>query len=215
MSVSVGKQFLPTKLELIRLKRSLAVARNVHRILEDKRDIIIKRLDELIDQATEAREKIAEPLSGAFKALDDAYMALGPTKVESASLTTPESIDIDIKTRNIMGIRVPYITISEKKLGLTYGFADTGVTLDNAANAFRNLVSSICKAAEVENAIFRLAEELKKTQRMLNALENVVMPRYEQAIKFISSTLEERAREEFVKLKHVKMVLERRKVGHG
>ncbi|MEM3126424.1 MAG: V-type ATP synthase subunit D, partial [Candidatus Caldarchaeum sp.] len=91
------------------------------------------------------------------------------------------------------------------------GFLDTTPVFDEAVTKFRNILAPICRVAEVENAIFRLAEELKKTQRLLNALEHLIIPRYQEAIKFISANLEEREREDFVKLKHVKRLMERRK----
>ncbi len=95
-------------------------------------------------------------------------------------------------------------------MGMTYGFADTNVAVDRAARQMRKVLPSIFKAAEFENAIFRLAKELERTQRLLNALEYMIIPRYQSSIRYIQATLEEREREEFVRLKHVKKVLERK-----
>ena len=96
---------------------------------------------------------------------------------------------------------------------MTYGFADTNVAVDRASMQMRKVLPSIFKAAEFENAIFRLARELERTQRLLNALEYMIIPRYESSIRYIRQTLEEREREEFTRLKHVKKVLERRASG--
>lgn len=209
MSVSFGGGFLPTKLELIRLRRSLEVSRNVYRILEDKREILIRQLDEFIEKASEARAELDEPLMDAYKSMFDAYLTLGPIQTESIASTTPSVIGVVMKPRSVMGIQVPSLEVEKMQVGLTYGFSDSNSALDLASLKFRKIVEVICRAAELENAIFRLAEELKKTQRLINALEYVVIPRYQNAIKFISSTLEEREREDFTKLKIVKRMLER------
>jgi V/A-type H+-transporting ATPase subunit D len=91
---------------------------------------------------------------------------------------------------------------------MTYGFADTSVAVDRASKQMRRVLPSIFRAAEFENTIFRLAKELEKTQRLLNALEYMIIPRYEDSIRYIQQTLEEREREEFTRLKHVKKVFE-------
>jgi V/A-type H+-transporting ATPase subunit D len=152
-----------------------------------------------------------EPLSEAYRRLFDSYLKLGPAKLESVASSTPPTVDVNVNVRTIVSVSVPTMQITQKNVGLTYGFADTNASLDNATRMMRNVLPGILKAAEVENAIFRLATELEKTQRLLNALEYIIIPGYQDTIKFISATLEEREREEFVRLKHVKKVLERRK----
>ncbi len=212
MSSSLRLRVNPTRIELIRLKRSLRVAEKVHDILEDKRDVLLRRLDEVIEQARKGREELWTPLTEAYRALFDAYLKMGPLTLESVALTTPIRIDATVNIRTIVDVDVPTLQVTEKEVGVTYGFADTNVSLDETTRLMRRLLPTIFKAAEAENAIFRLANELERTQRLINALEYVIIPQYRDSIKFISSTLEERAREDFVKLKHVKRVLERRKL---
>jgi V/A-type H+-transporting ATPase subunit D len=211
MSVASGRRPLPTKIELIRIKKSLQVANSVHKILEDKRDVLLRRLDDLIDNATVSREKMWSPLSEAYLALFNAYLKVGPTNLESIAMTTPKQVDITANVRPIVDIQVPTLQITEKEIGLSYGFADTSSSLDKATQMMRKVLPDICRAAEAENAIFRLAKELEKTQRLINALEYIIIPSYKDSIKFISATLEEREREDFVKLKHVKAAIEKRK----
>lgn len=179
-------------------------------MLDDKRDVLLKRLDEMIQQAGEAREQISEPLSDAYLALYDAYLKLGPLRLEGIAANTPPMVEADVTVRRIVDVDIPSLSMSEKELGMTYGFADTNVAMDKAARQMRRVLPSIFKAAEFENAIFRLAKELEKTQHLLNALEYMIIPRYETSIRFIQQTLEEREREEFVRLKHVKKILERK-----
>jgi V/A-type H+-transporting ATPase subunit D len=211
LSVSFGRSFLPTKIELIRITRSLQVSRNVQKILDDKREVLLKRIDEMISQASESRNKIWDPLSSAYQALYDAYLKMGSIKVEATSLTTPPRIEVEVNVKPIVDVDVPTLNLNESDSGLTYGFADTNSSLDKATKMMRDILPQICKAAEVENSIFRLASELEKTQRLLNALEYIIIPQYQDAIKVIRATLEEREREEFVRLKHVKKVLEKKK----
>lgn len=210
MSVASGGNVLPTKIELIGTRRRLQTAQRVKKVLDDKRDVLLKRLDEMIQQAGKARDEISEPLSDAYLALYDAYLKLGPLRLEGTAANTPPMIEADVKVRRIVDVDVPSITMSEREMGMTYGFADTNVAVDRAARQMRRVLPSIFKAAEFENAIFRLAKELERTQRLLNALEYMIIPRYQSSIRYIQATLEEREREEFVRLKHVKEILERK-----
>ena len=116
------------------------------------------------------------------------------------------------KIKRIVDVKIPSLEISTKNKSsdLTYGFADTNSSLDQATKLIRDILPGICKAAEFENAIFSLAKELEKTQKLINALEYVIIPQYQNALTFIKSTLEEREREEFVRLKKVKAVIERK-----
>jgi V/A-type H+-transporting ATPase subunit D len=210
MSVASGSNVLPTKIELIGTRRRLQTATRVKKVLDDKRDVLLKRLDEMIQKASEAREGIAQPLADAYLALYDAYLKLGPLRLEGIAVNTPPMVDAEVSVRRVVDVDIPSIKLSEKEIGMTYGFADTNVAVDKASLQMRRVLPSIFKAAEFENAIFRLAKELERTQRLLNALEYMIIPRYEASIRFIQQTLEEREREEFTRLKHVKKVLERR-----
>ena len=213
MSVASGSGVLPTKIELIGTRRRLATAVRVKKVLDDKRDVLLKRLDEMIIQAGQARDEISQPLADAYLALYDAYLKLGPLRLEGIAANTPPGTEAQVNVRRVVDVDIPSVKLSEKEVGMTYGFADTNVAVDRASMQMRRVLPSIFKAAEYENAIFRLAKELERTQRLLNALEFMIIPRYETSIRFIQQTLEEREREEFTRLKHVKRVLERRAAG--
>ncbi|MCP8309099.1 MAG: V-type ATP synthase subunit D [archaeon] len=213
MSVSFGAKALPTKLELIRVKRSLRVAEAVHKILEDKREILLRRLEELIGEAAKAREEIWQPLNDAYRALFNAYLRLGPVKLESIAMTTPTQVETDIDMRMILDVKVHSLRIKMVEKGLTYGFMDTGFNLDEATKTMKDALPYIFKAAETENAVFSLARELEETQRLINALEYLVIPTYQENVKYITSSLDEREREDFARLKHVKRILERSRAG--
>jgi len=209
--MSFGKGVLPTKIELIRIRRSLKVAKMVHKILDDKREVLLRRIDEMIEEANKAREDIWAPLEQVYSSVFDAYLSLGTGTLESIASLTPSAMEVDVNVRRIVDVKVPTLQVSAKNASVSYGFADTNAEVDKAAKLIKNVLPGICKAAEFENAIFSLAKELERTQRLINALEYVIMPQYENAIRFITATLEEREREEFVRLKKVKVVLERKK----
>ena len=135
MSVASGKRPLPTKIELIRVKRSLQVAESVHKILEDKRDVLLKRLEDLIQEASESRDAMWQPVSEAYRALLDAYLTLGPVTVESAAATTPAQIELEVDVRLIVDVKVPTLSVEARKTGLTYGFGGTNSVLDEAARS--------------------------------------------------------------------------------
>ena len=210
MSVASGGNVLPTKIELIGTRKRLQTDVRVKKVLDDKRDVLLKRLDEMIEQATMARDGISQPLSDAYLALYDAYLKLGPLRLEGLAANTPPMVEADVNVRRIVDVDIPSIKLSEKEVGKTFGFADSNLADDRASRKFRSVLGSSLKAAEDEKAIFRLAKELEKTQRLLNALEYMIIPRYENSIRYIQATLEEREREEFSRLKHVKKVLEKK-----
>ena len=107
MSIASGRRPLPTKIELIRIKKSLQVANSVHKILEDKRDVLLRKLDEIIEEATMSRDKMWEPLSEAYRFLYNTYLKVGPTTLESIAMTTPSQIDVTTDVKPIVDIQVP------------------------------------------------------------------------------------------------------------
>ena len=177
MSVASGRRPLPTKIELIRIKKSLQVANSVHKILEDKRDVLLRKLDEIIEEATISRDKMWEPLSTAYRFLFNTYFKVGSITLESIALTTPSQVDVIADVKPIVDILVPTLKLSEKKSELTYGFAGTSSSLDTTTMMMRQVLPHICRAAEAENTIFRLAKELEIPVVALSQLSRAVEQR--------------------------------------
>ncbi len=210
--MSFGQSVAVTKIELLKYKRSSQVATMVQKILDDKRKVLLKNIEEMIDEAMKARGGIWEPLQDIYTSVNESYLALGTHTVDSVAESTPAVMEVDVSVRRIVDVKVPTLNVTEKDTkSAPYGFADTNASMDRATKQIKELLPRICKAAEYENSIFSLAKALEKTQKLLNALENVIIPQYQQRIKFIVSVLEEREREEFAKLKKVKAAMERRK----
>ena len=212
--MSFGRRVTATKIELIKIRRSMQVAKMVHKILDDKREVLLKKIDEMIEEANKAREDIWTPLGEIYTAVYNSYMSLGTSTLESVADSTPSVMEVDVNVRRIVDVKIPTLQVKTKQGGsqLSYGFIETNASVDKAARLIKNMLPGICKAAEYENAIFSLAKELERTQKLINALEFVIIPQYQDAMYFIKATLEEREREEFVRLKKVKVVLDKKKI---
>jgi V/A-type H+-transporting ATPase subunit D len=210
--MSFGQNVAATKIELLKYKRSSQVASMVQKILDDKRKVLLKNIEEMITEANKARGGIWEPLQDVYKSVNDAYLSLGTATVDSVAQSTEAVMEVDTKVKRVVDVSIPSLNVTEKDTkSMPYGFADTNSSIDRAAKQIKVLLPKICKAAEYENSIFALAKALEKTQKLLNALENVIIPQYRLRIKFILATLEEREREEFARLKKVKAVMEKKK----
>ncbi len=210
--MSFGQSVAATKIELIRYKRSSQVATMVQKILDDKRKVLLKNIEEMIDEASKARGGIWDPLQDVYKSVNEAYLGLGSSTVDSVAESTPPVMEVDVDVKRIVDVKIPSLKVTEKDTkSMPYGFADTNSSIDRASKQIKDLLPKICKAAEYENSIFSLAKALEKTQKLLNALENVIIPQYQERIKFILATLEERDREEFARLKKVKAIMEQKK----
>ncbi|MGC8969316.1 MAG: V-type ATP synthase subunit D [Conexivisphaera sp.] len=201
----------PTKLQLINLKRNVAVSKRIHKILEDKKEVLIRELNENVEKAKSIRRKLSEDLLEAYAHLLRAYVDMGSTRLDSIAGSSKAHLDVDVKVKKVMDVRIPVLIMRGAGSAVRYGVVDTSPELDEAVRRLSSSLADILRAAEVENTIFRIAAELKRTQRLINALEYIVIPRYEENIKFISMVLEEREREEFIRLKKLKYVIEERR----
>ncbi len=210
--MSFGQNVSATKIELLKFKKSTQVATMVQKILDDKRKVLLKNIEEMIVEASKARGGIWDPLQDIYKSVNEAYLSLGTDTVDSVAESTPPVMQVAVKVRRVVDVKIPALTVTEEDTkSMPYGFADTNSSIDRAAKQIKELLPQICKAAEYENSIFSLAKALEKTQKLLNALENVIIPQYQHNIRFIAQALEEKEREEFAKLKKVKAKMESRK----
>ncbi|MDA0756759.1 MAG: V-type ATP synthase subunit D [Crenarchaeota archaeon] len=209
--MSFGQNVTATKIELFKYKRSSQVATMVQKILDDKRKVLLKNIEEMIAEAQKTRGGIWEPLQEIYKSVNESYLSLGVATVDSVAQSTPAVMEVESDVKRVVDVTIPVLTVTEKDTkSIPYGFADTNASIDRGAKLIKNLLPKICKAAEYENSIFSLAKALEKTQKLLNALENVIIPKYKQRVRFILATLEEREREEFARLKKVKSSMEKR-----
>lgn len=199
----------PTKGNLILAKNSLALSKQGYDLMDRKRNILIRELMQLIDQAKDIQSQIDSTFTAAYKALQQANMEIGISNVQTISFTVPVEDSISIKTRSIMGTEIPLVESDREEANQpTYAFYSTRESLDQARLEFLKVKELTIRLSMVENSAYRLATNIKKTQKRANALKNITIPRYEQLSKDITNALEEKEREEFTRLKVIKRMKE-------
>ena len=194
----------PTKGNLILAKNSLALSKQGFDLMDKKRNILIKELMELVDQAKDIQSQIDVTFRTAYSALQRANLDIGISYVQEISRTVPVETSIQIKTRSVMGTEIPLVQANESSNAPTYAYYGPKASLDEAKAAFEKVKQLTIRLSAVENAAYRLAINIKKTQKRANALKNITIPKYEELTKSISNALEEKEREEFTRLKVIK-----------
>jgi V/A-type H+-transporting ATPase subunit D len=194
----------PTKSNLLELRDRLAMARTGYDLLEEKREVLVSELLAIIDDADQLRREVDEKLAAAFQALQEAVIELGRDQVERAALACGVKAELAVRERSIMGVLIPLVEREVSKLEPQYGLLGTSAGLDAAQAQFRETLETILHLAETETTAWRLAVELKKTQRRVNALENILIPQYEETIHYIEAKLEEDERESIFQMKRLK-----------
>lgn len=194
----------PTKGNLILAKNSLALSRQGYELMDKKRNILIRELMELIEQATDIQKEIDVTFTSAYQALQKANIQMGIHEVEALSLSVPVEESITIKRRSVMGTEIPKVEYERQELKPNYPFYGTKMSLDEACEKFQKVKELTIRLAQVETSAYRLAYNIKKTQKRANALQNITIPKYETLTKSIQSALEEKEREEFTRLKVIK-----------
>ncbi len=194
----------PTKGNLILARNSLALSRQGFELMDKKRNILIRELMELIEQAEGIQSQIDYTFRQAYRALQAANMQMGIENIRTISYTVPVDESIRVKSRSVMGTEIPLVEADGGDVIPTYAYYSTKATLDEARMAFEEVKKLTLQLASVENAAYRLATNIKKTQKRANALKNITIPRYEGLVKDIGDALEEKEREEFSRLKVIK-----------
>ena len=197
-------QTAPTKGNLNAAKRSRALADNGYELMDRKRNILIREIMELMDEAEDLQERIDSTFSEAYASMRLAEISMGGS-AQSGANAVPIDDSFSIRFRSVMGGELPVVSAEpEEPSGPPYGLAFTSSDLDDAYFKFAEVKELIRELAETENCIYRLAYAIKKAQKRANALQNIVIPGLDSEIARISDALEEKEREEFVRLKVVK-----------
>jgi len=209
-----GSTIIPTRMVLKQLKGRLKTARRGHKLLKDKRDEMMRQFMDIIKRNKELRLSVEQGLTDAFAALQVASAIMSPEMLEQALLYPRQSVELDVRYKNIMSVNVPVYDYSTKSGDSAdiypYGFAQTSGELDDALECLSKVFEDMLKLAEAEKTTQLLAEEIEKTRRRVNALEYVMIPELEKNIKYITMKLEENENATKVRLLKVKeMVLEK------
>ncbi len=200
------KTIAPTRSNYLRTRKSFERAREGYELLERKRQILVMELMGKMQAASVAQGQVREVMKRAFEALERAAVAAGSERLLREGCAIPVGHRLSIRTRSVMGVNVPEISFHSHRLPLPFGLLEGASGADEVCKSFHDALELIVRLAEVENAVLRLAREVKRTQRRVNALEKIFIPEYEDILKFIGDSLEERDREDMVIMKKVKLM---------
>lgn len=202
----------PTRMELIKLKERIVLARKGHKLLKQKRDALILEFFKILKKAQNLRGELAKKMAVASKSLAVAQLYHSKPELENVSLNISRDISLDVDVKNVMGVKIPTLETNVERRDFirmpSYSIPATSAKIDRAVDDFDEVLYMVLKLAETETAIKRLIVEIEKTKRRVNALEYVLIPRLEEQKNMIAFRLEEMERDSFVSLKSIKRKLE-------
>lgn len=206
----MAKRLAPTRGNLVKLQKSMIQAQNGHDLLEQKRQVLMMELVRHIDAAKNIQKDVSTVFQKAYEALKRANISLGIDTVEDIVRSVPPTDEIVVRLRSVMGVEIPDIDEIDCSVKPSYSFRGSTGAMDDAYVSFRQVLTLLLKLAEVETSVYRLAVQIRKTHRRVNALEKVVIPASKAETVFINDVLEEGDREDFVRMKIAKSNREKR-----
>ena len=207
----------PTRIELTNLKKRLNVAVKGHKLFKDKRDELVRVFIELVKENKRLREEVEKELQQAQSNFMLASAVMSPEVLEESVMFPTRRPQLKVGVRTIMNVDVPKldVDIQVTEGAFPYSFAETSAELDSAVAAFSQVLVKLVKLAEVEKTCQRLADEIEKSRRRVNALEHVMIPQLQETIRYISMKLDENERSSRTRLMKVKDMLESRDAAEG
>lgn len=198
----------PTRMELKKYKAKLQTARRGHKLLKDKRDELMKQFLETVREAKELRELLCGRFENVYKKFETAAALTDPKMMTEALLLPAAQGELSVDQKNIMSVYVPVFDYKVKSAGESggagYGYAFTSGSLDEAATAISEVSAELVRLAQLEKTVLLLCDEIERTRRRVNALEYIMIPRYEQTVRYISMKLDESERSSQTRLMKVK-----------
>lgn len=200
-------------MELTNLKRKLVTARRGHKLLKDKRDELMRRFLDLVRENKKLRIEVEEGIKQANAAMSVARCVMSDKALDAALMLPTQEMSLEVGEKNVMSVMIPVFDVRFKTADendiYSYGFAETSGDLDTAVKALSDIMPKMIRLAEIEKSCRLMADEIEKTRRRVNALEHVMIPQYEETIKYISMKLDENERSTTTRLMKVKdMMLE-------
>ena len=204
----MSQQVFATKGNLIAYKKSLDLAKMGYDLLDRKRNILVREMMLLIEQVHSIQDQISLAYTNAYSSLKIANITLGSDANASVVVDIDNSLEIDY--RSVMGVEIPIVNMNTEPSPPSYLISDTNSKLDTAFKNFHEVKVLTAQLAEIESSVCRLATAIGKTQKRANALKNIVIPKSESILKFITENLEEKEREDFSRLKVIKAQKEKK-----
>ena len=198
----------PTRMELTNLKKKLVTARRGHSLLKDKRDELMRQFLALVKENSALRKKVEAGLCAVNMHMTLAHSVMDEKEIDVAFMLPKQNVSLDVQSKNIMSVNVPVFNPEYKSLDkgdvYSYGFAFTSCELDKAVSNFTDLLPDLVRLAEVEKQCQLLSAEIERTRRRVNALEHVMIPQYEDTIRYITMKLDENERSSITRLMKIK-----------
>ncbi len=204
--------YAPTKTNLLRLRNDLQFAQQGYELLDQKRNILIIELLALVDQTVDFQSKVDTALAKAYKALEETVFDMGKLKVQYLTGAVNITTDITVRSRRVMGVVLPVIETEFKEHSPHYSPMGTSFWIDSSLHFFKEVLKLLGKLSELKISVLRLANEVKKTIRKVNALEKIAVPDLKETVHYIESRLEENERDMVILMKMVKGNLEKKRL---
>ncbi|MDP2982013.1 MAG: V-type ATP synthase subunit D [Candidatus Latescibacter sp.] len=198
----------PTRMALLRLRKRLVLARRGHKLLKDKLEGLIQIFMPLVAEYGQLRSRVDQELPGTLRLFILASATSGEKAVAEALDEFEASIDVEVVMRNVMSISVPELNLKGFTIRSSYSTVATNTDFDRASESLRDIFPVLLKLAALEDALLRMAEEIEKTRRRVNALEYVLIPSIQKTVKAISSKLDENDRSDRARLMKIKDMLQ-------
>lgn len=196
---------LPTKSNLIKLKKTIVLSKQGQELLEKKKYILLKEKEKYDSEKKKIEQEYKLQKDEAFKLLQNANVDLGINNVSIIAYNIEIDNEIDIKYKTVMGVEIPEIAYNyDSKPNINFGLLDTTISVDEAIIAFKKLKILLVNLTKLEIIIKRLNNAIEKVQKRSNSLKDIIIPNYEKYEKHIQEILEERDREEFTRMKMIK-----------
>jgi V/A-type H+-transporting ATPase subunit D len=200
--------YAPTKTNLLKIRSDLKFAQLGYELLDQKRNILVIELLNLVDQTVDFQNRVEDALKQAYKTLEEAVLQMGKLKVKNLASAVNIETDIRIGSRRVMGVSLPVVETSFTEKSPYFSPLGTSFWIDSSLDAFKTAIDLLGKLAELKVSVIRLAAEVRKTIRKVNALEKIAIPDLKDTVTYIENRLEENERDMFVLMKMVKERLE-------
>ncbi len=201
----------PTRMQLTKLKKQLTTAVRGHKMLKDKRDELMRQFLDLVRETRDLRNKVERELKNCNSHFVNASAVMSKEALDASLMSPKQRINIEVKTKNVMSVEIPEYEYSARTSDegdmFPYGFAFTSFELDDAVTSLNNVLPDMIKLAQFEKSCELMSAEIEKTRRRVNSLEHVMIPRYQDTIKYIAMKLEENDRSSRTRLMKVKDML--------
>ena len=204
----------PTRMQLTKLKKQLTTAVRGHKMLKDKRDELMRRFIDLVQENKRLRDKVERELALCNAHFVNASAVMSKESLDASLMSPKQQVSLNVSQKNVMSVNIPEFTAESRTANegdiFPYGFAFTSFELDDAVMSLNDLLPDLIRLAEIEKSCELMSAEIEKTRRRVNSLEHVMIPRYQETIKYIAMKLEENDRSSRTRLMKVKdMLLEK------